>query len=59
MGFGRCSKRKQIHNTLENNLGLQKEKVLEVLEKVNIKPETRPQELSIGQWVELVDEIQL
>jgi 16S rRNA (adenine1518-N6/adenine1519-N6)-dimethyltransferase len=50
-------KRKQIHNTLVNNLGLDKNKVLEILLALKIKPEARPQELSIEQWIELTDKI--
>jgi 16S rRNA (adenine1518-N6/adenine1519-N6)-dimethyltransferase len=50
-----AGKRKQIHNTLVNNLGLEKNKVLEILSSLKIKPEARPQELSIEKWIELVD----
>lgn len=50
-------KRKQLHNTLTNNLNLEKEKVIEILSRVKLSPEVRPQELSIEQWVSLVDEI--
>jgi 16S rRNA (adenine1518-N6/adenine1519-N6)-dimethyltransferase len=52
-----AGKRKQIHNTLTNKLGLEKEKVLEILLSLKIKPATRPQELSIEKWIELTDKI--
>jgi len=50
-----AGKRKQIHNTLVNNLGLEKEKVFEMLSALKIKPEARPQELSIEKWIQLAD----
>jgi len=50
-------KRKQIHNTLVNNLGLEKEMVLKILSSLKIKPEARPQELSIEKWIELSNKI--
>lgn len=52
-----AGKRKQIHNTLVNNLGLPKEKVLEILSVLKIKPEVRPQELTIEKWIELTEKI--
>jgi 16S rRNA (adenine1518-N6/adenine1519-N6)-dimethyltransferase len=50
-------KRKQIHNTLVNNLGLEKNSVLEILSSLKIKPEARPQELGIQKWIELTNKI--
>ena len=50
-------KRKQIHNTLVNNLHLPKEVVIKVLEQIGVPPTARPQELSIEEWVRLVDKI--
>lgn len=50
-------KRKQIHNTLVNNLGLKKEQVTEILASLKINPAARPQELSIQQWLELTSKI--
>lgn len=50
-------KRKQIHNTLVNNLHLDKNQVAELLSSLKIKPEARPQELSIEQWIELSEKI--
>jgi 16S rRNA (adenine1518-N6/adenine1519-N6)-dimethyltransferase len=47
-------KRKQIHNTLTNNLGLDKKNVEDILQQCGIQPTTRPQQLSIAQWLDLV-----
>jgi len=52
-----AGKRKQLHNTLVNNLNLPKEQALKILEDLKITPAARPQELSIEQWVELVKKI--
>ena len=46
-------KRKQIHNTLMNNLHLDKNTALGVLKELKISPTARPQELTIEQWVKL------
>ncbi len=48
-------KRKQLHNTLENNLSLDKPTVAAALEKANIEPTIRPQQLTIEQWLVLTD----
>jgi 16S rRNA (adenine1518-N6/adenine1519-N6)-dimethyltransferase len=50
-------KRKQIHNTLKNNLKLSKEQVDAALSSAKINPAARPQELSIEQWISLVNKI--
>lgn len=50
-------KRKQLHNTLTNNLQLDKELVAEVLAKLNIDPAIRPQQLTIEQWLSLSDQL--
>lgn len=50
-------KRKQIHNTLTNNLGIPKETVQKILTKLKLDPQLRPQQLSIKQWITLSDEI--
>ncbi len=50
-------KRKQIHNTLANNLKIEKNFVNKVLKDLKISPRVRPQELSIHQWIELVEKI--
>jgi 16S rRNA (adenine1518-N6/adenine1519-N6)-dimethyltransferase len=48
-----AGKRKQLHNTLVNNLHLPKEQVTEVLQKLKIDPQARPQQLTIEQWLDL------
>jgi 16S rRNA (adenine1518-N6/adenine1519-N6)-dimethyltransferase len=48
-----AGKRKQIHNTLVNNLHLKKSRVEEILSQLKINPAARPQELKIEQWVKL------
>ncbi len=50
-------KRKQIHNTLVNNLHLEKIRAMDVLAELKINPAARPQELTIEQWVTLTDKI--
>ncbi len=50
-------KRKQIHNTMTNNLGLDKARALEILNQLKIKPTSRPQELSIEDWIRLVEKL--
>ncbi|HYF05459.1 MAG TPA: 16S rRNA (adenine(1518)-N(6)/adenine(1519)-N(6))-dimethyltransferase RsmA [Patescibacteria group bacterium] len=52
-------KRKQIHNTLKNNLKLDELTVQELLSNIEIDPKTRPQQLSIQKWIELSEEISL
>jgi 16S rRNA (adenine1518-N6/adenine1519-N6)-dimethyltransferase len=52
-----AGKRKQIHNTLVNNLKLEKSQVERILQRANIEPEARPQQLTIDQWLNLVKEI--
>ncbi|HMQ01589.1 MAG TPA: 16S rRNA (adenine(1518)-N(6)/adenine(1519)-N(6))-dimethyltransferase RsmA [Candidatus Doudnabacteria bacterium] len=52
-------KRKQIHNTLTNNLGLQKPEVLQILAEVGVAAEARPQQLTIADWISLVEKISL
>ncbi len=48
-------KRKQIHNTLKNNLGLKEEQVSRILKTLDIDLKTRPQELPIEKWVLLYE----
>ncbi len=43
-------KRKQIHNTLKNNLKLDQQEVLKVLAAAKVEPKTRAQQLSLDQW---------
>jgi 16S rRNA (adenine1518-N6/adenine1519-N6)-dimethyltransferase len=52
-----AGKRKQLHNTLVNNLRLEKETVAKILADLKINPSVRPQELSIENWIELVNKI--
>lgn len=52
-----AGKRKQVHNTLVNNLLLSKEEVFKILQELKINPAARPQELTIVQWVELAKKI--
>jgi 16S rRNA (adenine1518-N6/adenine1519-N6)-dimethyltransferase len=52
-------KRKQLHNTLTNNLQLDKQVVASALEKLKIDPMIRPQALTIEQWLELCDELKV
>src|SRR3989344_51167 len=48
-----AGKRKQIHNTMVNNLHMDKHRVQEILSELKINPAARPQELTIEQWIEL------
>lgn len=48
-----AGKRKQLHNTLTNNLKLDKTLVHSALEKLGIDSKARPQQLTISQWLEL------
>ncbi len=50
-------KRKQLHNTLTNNLQIEKKVVETVLAKLKIDPAIRPQQLTIEKWLELTDEL--
>ena len=52
-----AGKRKQIHNTLVNNLRLDKKLVAEILSSLKISPAARPQELSIEKWIKLGEKI--
>jgi 16S rRNA (adenine1518-N6/adenine1519-N6)-dimethyltransferase len=48
-----AGKRKQIHNTLKNNLGLEKDKIDLILSEIKISSSARPQELGIEDWIQL------
>jgi len=50
-------KRKQIHNTLKNNLSLTSEFVEKILHESKIDFNARPQQLSIEDWIRLYDKI--
>jgi 16S rRNA (adenine1518-N6/adenine1519-N6)-dimethyltransferase len=52
-------KRKQLHNTLTNNLQLDKELVAQTLEQLKIDPMIRPQQLTLEQWIELTDALKV
>jgi len=52
-----AGKRKQLHNTLVNNLRLEKSTVNALLEQVQINPQARPQQLTIEQWLNLADQL--
>jgi 16S rRNA (adenine1518-N6/adenine1519-N6)-dimethyltransferase len=52
-------KRKQLHNTLTNNLQFEKSVVDEVLTKLKIDPMIRPQQLTIDQWILLSDILEI
>lgn len=52
-------KRKQLHNTLTNNLQLDKELVDSTLTKLKIDPMIRPQALTIEQWLLLSDTLEI
>ncbi len=52
-----AGKRKQIHNTLMNNLKLEKNVVTAMLEKAGVDTKARPQELTIEQWIALSETI--
>lgn len=52
-------KRKQLHNTLTNNLQIDKAVVAETLARLNISPTIRPQALTIDQWISLSDTLQI
>ncbi len=50
-------KRKQLHNTLTNNLLLEKSLVDKILQDLNIERAARPQQLTIQQWLDLTKKL--
>lgn len=54
-----AGKRKQLHNTLVNNLKLDKTNVSTILSSLGIDSTTRPQELSIEEWIALNSKLQI
>ncbi|MBS7346752.1 MAG: ribosomal RNA small subunit methyltransferase A [Candidatus Sacchiramonaceae bacterium] len=52
---GFAAKRKKISKSLSANLALSREDVLQKLEKCQISPDLRAQDLTIGNWLELAD----
>ncbi len=53
-----AGKRKQIHNTLKNNLKMSAEAAEEVLKKSKIDIKARPQELSLQEWFQLYQNLE-
>ena len=52
-----AGKRKQLHNTLTNNLKLEKELVTNTLHELQIELSARPQQLTIDQWLALTKKL--
>ena len=52
---GFSSRRKQLHNSLSNGLGIPSKEALEFLEKAGIDPQSRAQTLSIEDWARLAN----
>jgi 16S rRNA (adenine1518-N6/adenine1519-N6)-dimethyltransferase len=52
-----AGRRKQVHNTLKNNLKLKQAEVDEVLKKAEVRGQARPQELTLEQWYKLYENI--
>jgi 16S rRNA (adenine1518-N6/adenine1519-N6)-dimethyltransferase len=48
-------KRKQLRNSLSSGLNLPSAKVVDLLEASGIRPQARPQELSLADWARLVE----
>lgn len=47
---GFSNRRKTLHNSLSAGLHLPKQEISQLLESANLKPNSRPQELSLEQW---------
>jgi len=54
---GFAQPRKQLVNSLSNELKLEKEKVRKLLKENGIKPERRPETLSVKDWIKLTKNI--
>lgn len=54
-----AGKRKQLHNTLTNNLKLDKIQIEKVLQEIDIDKTARPQQLTIEQWLKLTKKLPL
>lgn len=50
-------KRKQLHNTLKNNLHLEKEIIEKILGEAGVSLKARPQELTLKQWENVAKKI--
>lgn len=55
---GFSSKRRQVHNSLAATLHLDKNIVLEILQKAQIDPMLRAEDLNLEQWIKLYEIIQ-
>ena len=53
-----AGKRKQIHNTLRDNLKLETKKLEEIFKQGIIDPAARPQEITLEQWKKVYDLIE-
>jgi 16S rRNA (adenine1518-N6/adenine1519-N6)-dimethyltransferase len=54
---GFSNKRKTLHNSLAAGMHIHKDQAADLLDSVNIKLTSRPQELSLHQWVDLAHKI--
>ena len=50
-----AEKRKQLVGNLSRNFGIMKEDLLEIFNKLNIKPDARAENLSLNQWLKLAE----
>ncbi|HPG30442.1 MAG TPA: 16S rRNA (adenine(1518)-N(6)/adenine(1519)-N(6))-dimethyltransferase RsmA [bacterium] len=53
-----ANKRKTLINSVSHNLSLDKQIIIESLKKINLNPDSRAEELSLRQFIELFDCIQ-
>jgi 16S rRNA (adenine1518-N6/adenine1519-N6)-dimethyltransferase len=53
--IGFSSRRKQLQNNLANGLKIKNQKIKEILEKLKMDPLIRPQDLSVSDWIKLVE----
>ena len=52
---GFSSKRKKLKSNLSKGLDIKKEKIQEIFDKLELKENTRAQELLVEEWVKLVN----
>ncbi len=50
-------RRKKLVNSLSSGMGLEKEKIRKILEKINISPQERAEDLKVGEFVKITDEL--
>ncbi len=50
-------RRKKLVNSLSSGMGLKREKIRKTLQKINISPEKRAEDLKVGEFVEITDEL--